>query len=248
MNAIFVANKHQIPSYTDNPDTYQYIEKYLHETMDLTSTQIFNNLANKIQICPQEFEKDNDSNYHILYIQSTSNNRASNYQIPLADFYQTKGIAGKIIPALATTTSIVSSLITIEMLKYLSNPVRPIDDYTSSTINLADNMLVQFEPMPTVVKTVNNIRFTEWGQLDSANEIKFISNRSDTLHEFIKKWSDKFKCQIHMVLEGSTILYMENVSVNNLPKLLDNIISSSTDSLIIMTNDDSVELPEIQII
>lgn len=55
-----------------------------------------------------EFEKDDDTNHHIEFINACANLRARNYAIKESTRPRTKVIAGKIIPAIATTTTMVS--------------------------------------------------------------------------------------------------------------------------------------------
>lgn len=69
------------------------------------------------RIQPLEFEKDDDSNLHMDYIVACSNLRATNYKIQTADRHTSKLIAGKIIPAIATATSVVSGFATLELYK-----------------------------------------------------------------------------------------------------------------------------------
>lgn len=53
---------------------------------------------------PQEFEKDDDLNYHIDFLTTSTNLRSWNYDIKASPRHTVKVTAGRIIPALATTT------------------------------------------------------------------------------------------------------------------------------------------------
>jgi len=69
-----------------------------------------------------EFEKDDDTNFHMDFISSFANLRARNYSIEEVDKLQARLIAGRIIPALATTTSMVTGFVCIELIKFLQDP------------------------------------------------------------------------------------------------------------------------------
>lgn len=67
------------------------------------------------------FEKDEDGNGHIDYVESVANLRAVNYSIQNISGMEVKQIAGKIIPALATTTSLIVSHVMLQIMQFAFN-------------------------------------------------------------------------------------------------------------------------------
>lgn len=162
------------------------------------------------KVIPIEFEKDDDSNFHIDYIHACSSLRAKNYKIPLCDRQKTKMIAGKIIPAIATTTAMIAGAVMIELYKLVQNT--DIQSFRNCFCNLALPLMVFSEPLPPVrmsskeydpilmgpVKAYPD-KFSTWDKL--------LISGPCTLQEFIHKVQDSHNLIVKIVSSGQSCLY-----------------------------------------
>ncbi|KEG08248.1 putative ubiquitin-activating enzyme e1 [Trypanosoma grayi] len=99
--------------------------------------------CNKTKAAALEFEKDDDDNFHIDFVTAASNLRALNYEIPTQERMKIKLVAGKIIPAIATTTSAVTGLALIEYFKALQGS--DVSCLRNGMIDVGTNNYVLFE-------------------------------------------------------------------------------------------------------
>ena len=199
----------------------------------------------KNHICyPQEFEKDDDSNFHVYWLTSASNCRAINYSIrPISD-YETKGIAGKIIPAVATTSATTVGLIFMEMLKYLQDS--KLEDYRSFYMNMADNTSIFSEPVEIKQIEIGKNKLNGW--------TKFEYKKDSSLKIFKEYFENKFNIEINMIIQDTSIIYSNFMSEeaeleNKLSTIFTdrniNFIDSRVNLLVSTVNE--LEFPPIQV-
>jgi len=111
-----------------------------------------------------DFEKDDESNGHVAFITAASNLRAMAYGIPPADAMETRRVAGRIVPAMITTTALVSALSCLELVKLLKG--LPLTAHRNAFVNLALPFFAFTVPMPAEeVSGVNMKKHTTWSRL-----------------------------------------------------------------------------------
>ena len=158
-----------------------------------------------------DFEKDDDKNFHIDFINAAANLRARNYRIPECDRQKTLMIAGKIIPAIATTTAMITGTVTTEIYK-ITQGFDNIEKYKNAFINLGLPLFVFLEPDgPKKVKTVEYDpilcgpvkaipeNYTIWDTIEI--------NKSLTLREFITHIETEFGVTCSLLASGTLALY-----------------------------------------
>ncbi|MCJ1477720.1 hypothetical protein MMC13_006393 [Lambiella insularis] len=150
---------------------------------------------------PVEFEKDDDTNHHIDFIAAASNLRAENYGIAAADRHKTKFIAGKIIPAIATTTALVTGLVILELYKIIDGKT-DIEQYKNGFVNLALPFFGFSEPIASpkgeyMGKNGKVVMDKLWDRFEVENV---------TLTEFLNDFKEK-GLDITMISSGVSLLY-----------------------------------------
>jgi ubiquitin-activating enzyme E1 len=149
-----------------------------------------------------EFEKDDDSNHHIDYITAASNLRAINYSIQPADRHKTKGIAGKIIPAIATTTAMATGLVCLELYKLIDEK-DDIEQYKNSFVNIALPFMAFSEPIAaqkfTYPTPKGEATWTLWSRFDVEGD--------PTLQGLLDYFAKEHGLEVTMLSSGVSMLY-----------------------------------------
>ena len=165
--------------------------------------------ADPDKLIPEDFEKDDDTNGHIDFIHACSNLRAQNYKIKECDRQKTKMIAGKIIPAIATTTAAITGIVSLQL--YTLYQTNKIDFLRDCYLNLAINSIFMSEPKPAIqmkdkdydpillgpVKAIPP-NWTVWD--------KMVINKSMTVKELINYIKEKYEVEVSIITAGNVTI------------------------------------------
>lgn len=153
---------------------------------------------------PIDFDKDVDE--HMLFVTACSNLRALNYSIPTEDTHRSRAIAGKIIPAIATTTALVTGLICLELYKIVGTARKEltVDALKNGFINLAVPFITMSEPTPPA-KTKAILKGKEWNW--TAWDSLDVNLGDITLAQFIEHFKTEYNLDVSMLSQGVSILY-----------------------------------------
>eukprot|EP00555_Chaetoceros_dichaeta_P008494 CAMPEP_0198260128 /NCGR_PEP_ID=MMETSP1447-20131203/9155_1 /TAXON_ID=420782 /ORGANISM="Chaetoceros dichaeta, Strain CCMP1751" /LENGTH=1049 /DNA_ID=CAMNT_0043947705 /DNA_START=170 /DNA_END=3319 /DNA_ORIENTATION=+ len=153
---------------------------------------------------PIDFDKDVDE--HMLFVTACSNLRALNYSIPTEDTHRSRAIAGKIIPAIATTTALVTGLVCLELYKIVGTARKElaVDALKNGFINLAVPFITMSEPTPpTKTKCILKGKEWNWTAWDSLD----VNLGDITLAQFVEHFKTEYNLDVSMLSQGVSILY-----------------------------------------
>ena len=212
---------------SENEEKFNSYKDEKIEKMKKYKEIIKNNLNIYEKVKEDEFDKDGLDNYHIEFIQSSSNLRAQNYYIEPADYNKTLMIAGSIIQALPTTTTAVSGYLSLQLMALINS--QDIEkEVQNANMDLSCNMFFNFSPSKYIQKpkpkpipinkSMNCKEFVDYCKSENNLDVYsfYIDDKNIYTRKIFKEWEkkkDRYKNYLKKL--NSKI---EDIYNNNLPE------------------------------
>lgn len=201
-------------------NTWEYAEKI---------TKSLSNIIKKI-----DFEKDDDTLGHVQWLLISSNLRNFQYKIEEADLYTTRKIAGNIIPAMITTTALVSGFQILEYIKLIKfykkgikSDKKDIELYKNRFVNMNTNYIDGITPTNAEIYKVGSLDFTLWDKL------QVDTNNIEKIMEQVYKLTGK---KVEYLMHGNEVIYDGEI-------IYKNYVDLSSVNLVSMLEDFEKEFP-----
>jgi ubiquitin-activating enzyme E1 len=130
------------------------------------------------------------------FIAGLANMRARNYGISEVDKLKAKFIAGRIIPAIATTTALATGLVCLELYKVMLG--HKVEKYRNTFANLALPLFSIAEPVPPKVFKHRDQSWSAWD--------RWIINENLSLRELLG-WFQAKSLSAYSISCGQSLLY-----------------------------------------
>ncbi len=155
-----------------------------------------------------EFEKDNQNNGHVAFVSAASNLRALNYGIMPVDTLETRRISGNIVPAMITTTALVSALSCIELFKLIR--AAPLNLHRNAFVNLALPFFAFTSPLPAEPMVgLHGKTHTIWDRIVVNEGKKSASSGGIQLSELLRKVKKKTGGRVTSLYYGPFMIYAD---------------------------------------
>ncbi|KAI3434307.1 uncharacterized protein J3R85_006564 [Psidium guajava] len=186
---------------------------------------------------------DKDDQLAVEFVTSAANIRASSFGIPLHSLFESKGIAGNIVHAVATTNAIIAGLIVIEAIKVLQKDAK----------NYRMTYCLEHPSKKMLLLPVEPYEPNKSCYVCSETPLSLeINTQKSTLRDFVDKIvKAKLGMNLPLITHGSALLYEvgddleEDMVANyaaNLEKVLSELPSPVTSGTLLIVEDLQQEL------
>ncbi|KAH0470091.1 hypothetical protein IEQ34_001649 [Dendrobium chrysotoxum] len=186
---------------------------------------------------------DKDDQLAVEFVTAAANIRASSFGIPMHSLFETKGIAGNIVHAVATTNAIIAGLIVIEAIKVLQGNFN----------NYRMTYCLEFPKKKMLLMPIEPFEANESCYVCSETPLILeINTRTSKLRDFVEKIvRNKLGMNLPLIMHGANLIFEdgddieEDVASNyarNLDKVLAELPSPVTSGTALTVEDLQQEL------